>query len=213
MTDALVIVAHPNTDSFSHALARAAAAGLVAEGFDVAFRDLYAEGFDPVLRADETLTTRDAGDAALTAGGDPLVVRHRRELAVVDTLVVAHPNWWGKPPAIMAGWIDRVVVPGVAYRLSEASGEPEPLLRLRNLVVLNTGDTPPEREREVFGDPLDAIWRRCIGSYLGDAAVSRLVAGPMAGATAQQRERWLQAARLAVARPPSGSRNSTEWST
>ena len=59
--------------------------------------DLYAEGFEPV------------------SGADAIVHRHRDEIASADGLVVVHPNWWGKPPAIMAGWLDRVIVPGVAY--------------------------------------------------------------------------------------------------
>ncbi|GAB2647923.1 hypothetical protein GCM10009743_24250 [Kribbella swartbergensis] len=115
--------------------------------------------------------------------------------------MVAHPNWWGKPPAIMAGWIDRVIVPGVAYELVTAEGEPTCLLRLRRLVVLNTGDTPPEREAEVFGDPLAAIWERCVGTYLGDATVERLLATPLGGSTPERRQAWLDQARRLLAEP------------
>jgi NAD(P)H dehydrogenase (quinone) len=195
----LVVVAHPRPGSFCHALAEAATGALVDAGHDLAVHDLYAEGFDPVLRPEEALTTGGSGDAAFTVGADPLVTRHRRTLAAAHTLVVAHPNWWGKPPAILAGWMDRVLVPGVVYRLAAADGEPECLLPLRRLVVLNTGDTPPEREAAVFGDPLDAVWRRCVGGYLGDAAVERLLATPVGAASDRQRRGWLAQARaLAV---------------
>jgi putative NADPH-quinone reductase len=91
----------------------------------------------------------------------------------------------------MAGWLDRVLVPGVAYRLDAREGLPTSLLRLRAVLVLNTGDTPPERERQVFGDPLDDIWRRCVGAYLGGAAVHRVVASPLGGSTEAEREAWL----------------------
>jgi len=197
MSRALVVVANPKPDSFSHAMAAASIDALERLGHAVDVHDLYAEGFQPVLHAAEAATAGPEAESALTAGADPLVTEHRRSLAAADTLVVAHPNWWGKPPAIMAGWIDRVVVPGVAYRLATGEGEPECLLRLRRLLVLNTSDTPAERETAVFGDPLDAIWRRCVGAYLGDAVIERMVAGPMASATARQRQDWLdQAARL-----------------
>lgn len=202
MTFSMVVVAHPRQGSFVHALAESAASALSDAGHVVATHDLYVERFNPVLGVAETETTRAAGESAFTAGADALVTQHRRELAVADTLVVAHPNWWGKPPAIMAGWMDRVIVPGVAYELDTAEGEPTCLLPLRRLVVLNTGDTPPEREAEVFGDPLAAIWMRCIGSYLGSATLERHLAGPLGGSTPEQRQAWLAHAReLAVAQP------------
>lgn len=199
MHRSLVVVGHPRPGSFCHALAAAAAGALTDAGHAVDVHDLYAEGFDPVLRPEEAVTTAEAGASAFTVGADPLVTRHRRALAAAHTLVVAHPNWWGKPPAIMAGWMDRVLVPGVVYRLADAGGEPECLLPLRRLVVLTTGDTPAEREAAVFGDPLDAVWRRCVGGYLGDAVVDRLLATPVAGASDAQRGAWLEQARALAA--------------
>jgi putative NADPH-quinone reductase len=197
----VVVVAHPRPGSFVHALAETAATALSETGHDVTLHDLYAERFNPVLDPAEALTTRAADESAFTVGADPLTTQYRHELATADTLVVAHPNWWGKPPAIMAGWIDRVIVPGVAYELDTAEGEPTCLLRLRRLVVLNTGDTPPEREAEVFGDPLAAIWERCVGAYLGDATVERLLATPLGGSTPERRQAWLDEARRLLAEP------------
>lgn len=102
----------------------------------------------------------------------------------------------------MAGWMDRVIVAGVAYQLHSAEGEPVCLLPLRRLVVLNTGDTPLEREVSVFGDPLAAIWERCVGSYLGDATTTRLLASPMGGSSVEQRQAWLTQARSLVSSTP-----------
>lgn len=195
MPFSVVVVAHPRPGSFVHALAEAAAGALAAAGHDVTVHDLAAEGFDPVLRPAEATTTRGADESRFTVGADPLTTAYRRELAAADTLVVAHPNWWGKPPAIMAGWMDRVLVPGVAYELDTAEGLPRSLLSLRRLVVLNTGDTPLEREAEVFGDPLASIWERCVGAYLGGASVGRLLATPVSGSTAEQRAAWIERAR------------------
>ena len=85
--------------------------------------------------------------------------------------------------------------------LAAADGLPTPLLRLRRVVVLNTGDTPAAREAAVFGDPLDLIWRRCVGAYLDqEAEVVRLLAGPVSSSTPEQRAGWLaDAAALATA--------------
>ena len=103
---ALLVVAHPSPDSFSHALAHAAREALVEREFAVDWHDLYAEGFDPVQRT---------GEAGNTASADALVERHCAELARADLVVVCHPNWWGQPPAILKGWIDRVFRLGTAY--------------------------------------------------------------------------------------------------
>lgn len=192
VSTALVVVASPRPTSFAHAMAERATRTLRRHGVECRVHDLYAEDFRPVAGPEETFTAGLDAEAAIAASGDELVRRHRRTLSDADHLVVAHPNWWGKPPAIMAGWIDRVVVPGVAYRLAERDGLPQPLLQLRSVLVLNTGDTAPTRERDVFGDPLELIWRRCVGSYLGDVRVERVLAGPLGDSTPEQRDSWLQ---------------------
>jgi putative NADPH-quinone reductase len=187
----IVLLAHPRPGSFNHALAERIAGTLERAGVPVRFHDLYAEGFDPVLTAEEAYTSGTRAEEFLAAEPDPLVHRHREELGAAGGLVAVHPNWWGKPPAILSGWLDRILVPGVAYRLDDAGGAPESLLALRRLLVVNTSDTTEERERTLFGDPLDAIWRRCLPPYLGEPEVSRLVLRVVADTDAAQRAAWL----------------------
>lgn len=182
----LVVLAHPRPESFNHAIARTAVEALRAAGHRVVFHDLHAERFDPVLPAAEM-----ARQAAL----DPALRRHCDELAAADGIVIVHPNWWGKPPAILAGWIDRVVRPGVAYRFEEGDageGVPVGLLRARVALVLNTADTSAEREEKVFGDPLDAIWRRCVFDLCGVKDVRRRIYRVVVTSTPAERKAWLQ---------------------
>ena len=188
----LVLLAHPRPGSFNHALADRVVTALRRQPCRVIVHDLYAEGFDPVLRADEAYTSGQNAADVLAASDDPLLLAHRRELSEASALVAIHPNWWGKPPAIMAGWMDRVLVPGVAYRLDDAGGAPVPLLSLRQVLMLNTSDTNAEREAELFGDPLELIWARCLAPYLGQPHVERMVLRVVADADAAQREDWLQ---------------------
>jgi NAD(P)H dehydrogenase (quinone) len=188
----MVLVAHPRPDSFNHALARAVGAGLQANGYDIAWHDLYAEQFDPILRPAEAYTSGDRASLVAGASDDPLLQRHRRELQAAMGLVVVHPNWWGKPPAMLAGWLDRVLVPGVAYQLDDGGGLPLPLVQVRRLLIVNTGDTPPDRERDVFGDPLERIWRACIAPYIGDPVVERVMYAVVAEATEDVRKAWLE---------------------
>ena len=188
----VLLLAHPRPGSFNHAIAGRVRDVLVRAGRPVRFHDLYAEGFDPVLTAEEAYTSGTRAEEFLAAAPDPLVRRHREELREASGLVAVHPNWWGKPPAILGGWLDRILVPGVAYRLDDAGGAPEPLLALRRLLVVNTSDTPEERERTLFGDPLDAIWRRCLAPYLGEPVVRRRVLRVVADADERQRAGWLE---------------------
>ncbi|PTR32329.1 putative NADPH-quinone reductase [Rhodococcus sp. OK519] len=192
MSHVMLLLAHPRPDSFCHAIADRIRSVLTTSGHDVRFHDLYAESFDPIVSAEEAYTTGESVEAYLAREADTVVGRHRMELQDARGLVVVHPNWWGKPPAILSGWMDRVVVPGVAYRLSDATGVPESLVAVERMLVVNTSDTTAEREAAVFGDPLEAIWGRCLAPYLGDPSFVRQVLRPVTDATAAQRAAWLE---------------------
>jgi len=187
----MLLLAHPRPDSYCHAIADRIRSVLTGSGHDVRFHDLYAEAFDPIVSAEEAYTTGESVESYLARESDSVVGRHRTELRDARGLVVVHPNWWGKPPAILAGWMDRVVVPGVAYRLPDATGEPESLRAIERMLVVNTSDTTAEREQSVFGDPLEAIWGRCLAPYLGEPSFVRRVLRPVTDATPAERSAWL----------------------
>lgn len=195
----LSVLAHPRTDSFCHVLSREARLALEGTGHTVRHHDLYAEGFDPILKAEEAYTIGDDLEIAMKRSSDPVVREHRAELGTTEGLLIVHPNWWGKPPAILAGWIDRVFVPGVAYRLETADGLPEGLLNVRTALVLNTSDTHEEREERELGDPLESIWGRCVLPYNGVSDYRREVFRPVVDSDPSQRSLWLAQTRdLAV---------------
>ena len=182
---ALAVVAHPSPASFSHAMAHAARSALAERGFQVLFHDLYAEGFNPV---------QPTGELQNTTSADALVERHCDELARADLILVFHPNWWGQPPAILKGWIDRVFRLGTAYGYPPGvppEGVPAGLLRARRALVFNTSNTPAGRELDVFGDPLELLWKRCVFSLCGVHDVVRRMHGPMSGSSEADRQRWL----------------------
>ena len=185
------ILAHPRPDSFCYSVFEKAVSTLRDSGHELIVHDLYAENFDPVLKADEAYTVGDSIENALSKAKDPIVKLHREEIMMADGLLVVHPNWWGKPPAILAGWLDRVLVPGVAYRLQSAEGEPAGLLSIKTALILNTSDTPEVRERDVLGDPLHLIWQNCVLPYCGVDRVERRMFGAVAGSGMKERRTWL----------------------
>jgi putative NADPH-quinone reductase len=190
----LVILGHPNKGSFNHALADTVVRTVQDNGHQAFFHDLHAERFDPVLSPEEM----PKGFAV-----DPLVRRHCADLSAADGIIIVHPNWWGQPPAILKGWIDRVIRPGVAYEFRESdSGEGVPcgLLKAGTALVFNTSNTPEDREREVFGDPLERIWKKCIFGLCGITNVHRKTFGVIVTSTPERREQWLLEAREIVNR-------------
>ena len=180
-----IILAHPNPGSFNHAIAATAAETLRQNGCTVQHHDLYAERFDPLLPAPEL-------------GRDPKLntdlSQHCDEIASADGIVIVHPNWWGMPPAILKGWLDRVLRPEVAYRFvanDQGEGVPQGLLKATAAVVFNTANTPQDREQEVFGDPLETLWKRCIFDLCGVQRVYRRTFSVVVTSTASQRADWL----------------------
>ncbi len=181
----LTILAHPQPGSFNHAIASAAVAALEAGGHEVVFHDLYAERFDPLLRSKEIPKGAQIDEA---------LASHCRDLAEAEGIIVVHPNWWGMPPAILKGWVDRVVRPGLAYEFLEGDsgqGVPRGLLRARKALVFNTTNTEADREQEAFGDPLQTLWKNCIFGLCGVKDFSRKSYGVVVTSTEEERRLWL----------------------
>ncbi len=181
----LVLLAHPRRQSFNHAIAEAASRALRAAGHRVIFHDLCEERFPADLPAEEI-----PDDGVVP----PLIWQHCAELREADGIIAIHPNWWGQPPAILKGWIDRVVRPGVAYRFQETDGGegiPIGLLRARAALVFNTSNTPLERERAVFQDPLETIWKNCVFDLCGVKTFYRRMFGVVVTSSLEQRTQWL----------------------
>jgi len=180
----LVILAHPNPASFNAAIAQTVVQTLEAAGQTVLFHDLYAEGFDPVLPAAEVQP-----NAALP----PQVAAHVADLVAAEGIVIIHPSWWGQPPAILKGWLDRTLRLGVAYHLPGplGAGMPQGLLKAQIAVVFTTSNTPPLREIDLYGDPLQNIWENCVFRVCGVTRFLRKNFAIMATSTPEQRQQWL----------------------
>jgi NAD(P)H dehydrogenase (quinone) len=182
----LVILSHPNKGSFNHAIADTAVAKLQENKHNVIYHDLYAEKFDPILLCEEI-----PKEAEL----DPLIEKHCKEIKDADGIIIVHPNWWGQPPAILKGYIDRVIRAGVAYEFLEGdSGEgvPNGLLKAKAALVFNTANTSKEREMNIFGDPLETIWKNCIFDLCGVKNFYRKMYRIIVTSTPKERELWLE---------------------
>ena len=110
---ALVVYCHPRAGSFTAAVRDVVLDRLAAAGAEVRLRDLYAEGFQPVLTGHELEIYEDE---ALNRAA---VARDIDDLTWCDTLIFVYPTWWYGLPAMLKGWLDRVLLPDVAFQMPD----------------------------------------------------------------------------------------------
>lgn len=127
----LVVYAHPNPNSFNHAILGSFTKGLKNGGHSYEIIDLYAIDFDPCLRLEDY--------AQFTGGEMPKdVLVQQAKVAQADALAFIYPIWTLGQPAILKGWIDRVFSAGFAYGDDENTGDVKGLLTHKKVLLINT---------------------------------------------------------------------------
>lgn len=184
---ALVLRAHPFTDSFSTALAEHWADGARASGAEVEAVDLHGLDFEPRLRA------AHRHDQPL----EPDLVRVRDAIADSAHLVIATPVWWGSTPAVLKGFIDRVFLPGWAYRVER--GRPVGGLAGRSGRLLLTMDAPGWWDRLVYRQSARRHLREATLRFCGVKPVAISTFTHIEGRSPAQREAMLRRAHAAGA--------------
>ena len=182
----IIVLTHPDPNSFNHAIADTAINKLKRTGHEIIFHDLYMEKFDPILTTEEI-----PREAPLPE----IIKKHCDEIASAEGIIIIHPNWWGQPPAILKGWVDRVIRPDTAYMFREGDqgeGIPVGMLKARAAVVFNTSNTPPLREITVFGDPLELLWKNCVFDLCGIPEFYRETFSVVILSDREQRLAWLR---------------------
>lgn len=161
----LEVLCNPRPGSFTLALAASAKETLSGLGHEVLLHDIHKERFDPVL---------DAPELARSFSLDALVQTYCRELGACDGLVVLLPDWWGQPPAVLKGWVDRVFRQGVAYDLegrdySEKSWKP--LLTGKKGLVFCTSDA----DEKTAPRTLEMLWEKAVLGRCGTKAACHVM--------------------------------------
>lgn len=175
----LIILGNPNNKSFNHAIADTCKNQIEENGHAVFFHDLYAEKFNPIFSAaDENSGTSDE------------VKLHCTHLTACDAIIAIHPNWWGQPPAIIKGWMDRILLPGIAYDFklnNKGDYIPVGLLKAKSGLILCTSNTPNNHENNI----LDTIWKDNVLNICGVNEVKRINFGMVKKSSETQRTNWL----------------------
>ncbi|MGH8440339.1 MAG: NAD(P)H-dependent oxidoreductase [Pseudomonas sp.] len=178
----LVVLGHPSNQSFCAALSSAYVNGARAVGHDVQVLELGALKFDPVLH--------DGYQQVQPL--EPDLLRAQSLISWAEHLVFVFPIWWGGIPALLKGFLDRVLLPGFAFKYRSNAPFPEQLLKGRSADLLVSMDTPPWYYRWVYRMPGLEQMRRATLGFCGIRPQKTLTFGPVISSCTAQREAWLQ---------------------
>jgi len=181
----LVIYAHPVKESFVSALHDCVVTTLQKAGHEVDDCDLYAEGFQPVLPREERITYHDVSASRAH------VSKEIERLRLCNGLVLVFPTWWYGMPAILKGYIDRVWLPGVVFKLDR--GRTRPILdNIERFAVVTTYGSPWWLNKLIF-DPNRSMLMRGIRLLFPRVPRARWLAQyGMDAADAGTREKFLR---------------------
>ncbi|MCF3934184.1 NAD(P)H-dependent oxidoreductase [Acuticoccus sp. M5D2P5] len=144
---ALVVYCHPNPESFSAHICARVVVTLAEAGHEVRLIDLYAEGFDPVMSCEERLGYHTPGDNEIP------VAEHLARLRWCDAAVFVYPTWWFGLPAMLKGWLDRVMIPHATFTMpTESKPMQRQLDNIRTIAVATTCGAPWWQSK-LIGEP------------------------------------------------------------
>jgi NAD(P)H dehydrogenase (quinone) len=190
----LYLYCHPLPESFHAAIRVKALEGLKAAGHEVDLLDLYAENFDPVLSVDARRRYHDPG-----RNREGLEVYVRR-LQSADALIVQFPVWCFGMPAMLKGFFDRMIMPGVAFDLSNPERAKPMLSKLKRIAGIATYGRP-RLMAIAMGDPPRKIVKRYLRWFADRRArVDYYALYHMNVATDAQRAAFLDKVRVAMTR-------------
>ncbi|NIK69395.1 NAD(P)H-dependent oxidoreductase [Paenibacillus sp. BK720] len=157
----LIIYTHPNPNSLSHSFLQKTIQGLQENAHieEIQVLDLYAESFDPLLVFNETKRRRDMH-------ADPELDKHRKQLLWAEKIVFVYPIWWGRPPAMLLGYIDRMFASNFAYR-DNGKLLPEGLLKGKSVVCISTMKGPALYPLFWLNNAHKVLMRKALFSYVG----------------------------------------------
>lgn len=178
----LVINGHPDPDSFNAALAAAYAAGATGSGAEVRAVELSRIAFNPNLSFGYRKRTEL----------EPDLLRAQELIKWADHLVFVYPIWWGAMPALLKGFIDRVFLPGFAFKYRENSSLWDKLLTGKSARLIVTMDTPTWYNKLVYRSAGHRVMRDNILKFCGIKPVRITEFTPIKPSAREQRAKWLE---------------------
>lgn len=157
----LIVYTYPNHNSLNYAFLEKVIQGCQENELIDKYQvlDLYEEQFDPVLIFNENKRRRDMYK-------DPKLEKYREQLLWANQIVFVYPIWWGRPPAMLLGYIDQMFASNFAYR--DTGGLfPEGLLKGKSIVCVSTMKGPTFYPLIWLNNAHKVLMRRALFGYVG----------------------------------------------
>lgn len=180
----LLLLGHPSQRSFCNALLQAYCIG--AESAGAIVKTLYISDMDFDVNLADGYTTGKADEP------EPALLEAQELIRWAGHIVLAFPNWWGGMPAITKGFIDRILLPGFAFKHHSGKNFPDQLLKGKSMRILVTMDTPKLWFYLVHRASLYLILKKVVFGYVGFKPLSFSTFGFMRKSTEKKRRQWLQ---------------------
>lgn len=184
----LIIAAHPSspdTESLGLNMARAYAQSAEKAGDHIKLLQLDSLDFDPILHA----------GYKVPQPLEPCLKSAQEDILWADELVLVFPIWWGGMPALLKGFLDRVLLPGFAFRYEPEGQGLTPLLKGKTARLIITMDTPRWIDRWVYGSPVIRQLRYPILRFCGIKLREVLFFSPVIKSSQAQRVAWMDEVR------------------
>ncbi|WP_284653262.1 NAD(P)H-dependent oxidoreductase [Flavobacterium terrisoli] len=183
-TNILLILGHPSENSFCNALLEAYQKG--AERSGAQCKILYVSRLDFDVNLSSGYTTGET----LTLEDD--LITAQKHILWADHIVMAYPNWWGFMPAITKGFIDRIFLPGFAFKHHSGKIFPEKLLTGKSIRLMVTMDTPKWWFYLIYRASQYQILKNIVFGYVGFDPIRFSTFGFMRKSTDELRKKWLR---------------------
>ncbi|MGU3375851.1 NAD(P)H-dependent oxidoreductase [Chryseobacterium sp. M5A1_1a] len=180
-----IINGHPNKESFNFGVASAYRAGAVESGAEVKEIIIADLNFNPNLQFGYQKRMEL----------EPDLIKAWEIIQWADHLVWVHPVWWGGLPALMKGFIDRLFLPGFAYKYRENSVWWDKLLMGKTAHIITTLDQPGWYYRLFYGRPSVNQLKKSTLEFCGIKPVKVTYLGVIRDSKEEQREKWLNKVR------------------
>lgn len=182
-----IVIAHPQSDSYHHAVAHQIKATFETQGETVTMIDLYADQFNPVMSLDDLslFTTGTSSDAQ--------VAPYQKAIDASDHLVFVYPIWWFGAPAILKGFLDKVLLPNFAYGIHEDGSFYGLLDNIKHIDVITCAFATQQTLETVTKDPIQTVFMDVsLGRCFKQAAMDWHHCGDIANASHQRTSEFLE---------------------
>ena len=178
----LIINGHPDEESFNYGLSEAYKAGAHASAAEVQEIRIRELDFDPNLQFGYRKRTEL----------EPDLLNAQEAIRWANHLVWVYPVWWGSVPAMMKGFLDRVFLPGFAFKKREGSVWWDKYLTGKTARLICTLDQPAWYYRWVYGSPSHKAMKKLTMQFVGIKRVGVTTIGPIRLSQEAFRQKWLQ---------------------